>query len=142
MKTRSILSSLALLSFCTLLLLPIGCATTDNSQSLESLTHVAAYVGTAEALREHPDWRDEFEQASAELALLEQGPIDIIALVEIVQRLPVKELRSDRAVLYISAATILLSDHLNSIPIERLENIRPIISALRRGIDRGLQTSL
>jgi hypothetical protein len=120
----------------------VGCSTMSGSQKARVHTGitVAAYVGTVEALRPHPEYRIGFETAALELKALEDGKIDTIKLLEIVNRLPVKELKSDRAQMIISAATIVLADEIGSTPIEQLDNLKPVVSAIREGIERGLAT--
>lgn len=117
-----------------------GCASLTPNQNarIASTAHVAAYIGTTEALRAHPEWRPGFVLAAQELKYLEDGPVDVLKLMEIVRRLPVKELKSDRAALYITAGTILLTDQIGTTPIEHIENLKPVISAIRQGIERGL----
>lgn len=135
MKTHVSLAILALL-------LMAGCATTDtNIRRWERTAEVVAYVGTVKALESNPEWRPGFEEAARDLALLEQDEIDTIAVLEIIRRLPVKELRSDDAALYIEDGIIVLSDHFGAIPLDKLESQRPVIAAVRRGIERGLNYS-
>lgn len=122
------------------LVLITGCANLSQTQQSRIQTGVklAAYVGTAETLRAHPEYRKGFEVALVELKALEAGPIDVIKLLEIVNRLPVKELKSDRAQMIITAGTILLTDEIGATPLEKLNDLRPVISAIREGVERGL----
>lgn len=118
-----------------------GCASLNSPQQqnrLENAAYIAAEFGTAEGLRAHPEWRGGFEQAVTDLKILEAGPIDLPALLEIVHRLPVKELKSDRAALLIDAATLLLTDQLGTASIGSLEDKKPVVIAIRKGIERGL----
>lgn len=121
----------------------VGCANLGDGKTapqLQSAALVAAYVGTAETLRAHPEYRTGFELAASELRVLEEGNIDAIKLMNIVNRLPVKELKSDRATIIITAATILLTDQIGATPIEKLNDLKPVVSAIRQGIERGLGT--
>lgn len=129
-----------LLALCVLI--PTGCSTLNGqSPQLKSAALVAAYVGTAETLRAHPEYRAGFELAARELRVLEDGNVDALKLMEIVQRLPVKELKSDRATIIITAATILLTDQIGATPIEKLNDLKPVVSAIRQGIEQGLGSS-
>ena len=55
---------------------------------------------------------------------------------------PIKELKSDRAVLYINAAAIVLEEYdAGTVDISKVARLRPVIKALREGIELGLKTS-
>lgn len=123
-----------------LALLMIGCQTTpDNSQRIASAVKVAAYVGTAAYLADHPDKRVDFERAHYELEFIERTEvIDFATVLAIVNRLPVKELKSDDARLIITGATILLADYAGQLRLDQLEQLRPIVKAMKDGIALGL----
>ena len=130
------LLTLALCLFCS-------CGTLINkdgtpTQRLQTLSYLAAYIGTSETLNQHPEWRVGFEKAAADLRILETQPFDVVTVMEIIKRLPVKELRSDRATLYINSATLLLTDNLSTDACTLVEDQKPIITAIRQGIERGL----
>jgi hypothetical protein len=110
----------------------------QTQSRIKTSATLAAYVGTVETLRQHPEYRVGFDLASKELKALETGNVDAIALMEIVNRLPVKELKSSRAQMIITAATIILSDELGATPIEKLNDLKPVVAAIREGIERGL----
>jgi hypothetical protein len=118
-----------------------GCASMSQTQSqrLSTAATIAAYVGTTEVLRRHPEYRTGFELAAGELKALEEGNVDALKLMQIVNRLPVKELKGDRASMIITTATILLTDEIGTTPIEKLNDLKPIVKAIRTGIERGLQ---
>jgi len=70
----------------------LGCKTTNSQQSTIKL---AAYVGTSEALLQHPEWKPKFEIAASDLYTLESSTnIDAASILAIASRLPVKELKS------------------------------------------------
>ena len=127
-----------------LLLLAGGCATTAAKPDVDRIAPVvktAAFVGTFYFLQEKPAAEPAFRIALNELRLLEAAEsIDFNNILWIVNRLPVKELKSDEAVLIVTSATILLAELGGpSVPIERLRELRPIVVALRQGIDLALQ---
>lgn len=134
--TTSILVAIAIVAF-------TGCASmSPQTQSrIQTGATIAAYVGTSETLRAHPEYRKGFEIAVAELKVLEIGPIDTVKLLEIVNRLPVKELKSDRAQMIITVATIVLADEIGATPLEKLNDLKPVVTAIRSGIERGLAGS-
>lgn len=137
MKLKPLISHLAFVAFVFIL---TGCANLSQSQQsrLQSAATLAAYVGTVEVLREHPEHRPGFVFAVEELTLLESGSVDAFKLMEIVNRLPVKELRSEHVSMIIGAATILLTDQIGTTPLEKLDDLKPVIAAIRSGIEHGL----
>lgn len=125
------------------LLWSTGCSTLSNNDltRITSATKIAAYVGTSTALRQNPNWRASFIAASADLKVLETAEtLDLAQILAIVQRLPVKELKGETAMIVITSATILITEfNVSTIPLERVEQLRPIVTALRQGIDLGLE---
>lgn len=120
-------------------LLFAGCANVPANQRIATLSKVAAYDGTYLYLKDHPAARPAFLQAVSELEALEAEPvINVTTLLGIVGRLPVKELHSEAATLIIGSTTLVLSDYVTDLPVEQLENIRPIIKAIKDGIKLGL----
>lgn len=124
----------------------VGCSTTSGTKQVDVQDFIpaiktAAMVGTTYSLNEHPEWRSGFETAAKELKVLETADkIDFATIMAIVTRLPVKELQSSDARLAISGATILLSGYGNKIvALEKLDNVRPVATALREGIELGMQ---
>lgn len=117
-----------------------GCASMSpqTKSRVNTSATLAAYVGTVETLRKHPEYRAGFELAAQQLRAMETGPVDTIVLLEIVNRLPVKELKSDRAQMIITAATIVLADEVGATPLEKLDDLKPVVAAIRQGIERGL----
>jgi hypothetical protein len=135
MKNKFALSLLA----SALCLLAIGCQTTSETQQLATATKMAAYIGTSEYLLAHPEARPKFEAAERELFALESAEtIDAITILAIAQRLPVKELKSERAAIYVTAATVLLSDYGATIPVDQINELKPIVRAMREGVALGL----
>jgi hypothetical protein len=119
-----------------------GCATFGDpgtSQRLASAAKVAAYVGTVEYLRAHPETRPAFELARDTLKTIEASEhVDLATLLAVVNQLPIKELKSERATLIVTSATILITDFAGTLPVDRLDELKPVASAIRQGIDLGL----
>jgi hypothetical protein len=106
---------------------------------------VAAFSGTSIALQEHPEWIKGFNEALGDLKLIEASPkIDFTTVLAVVQRLPVKELKSPEAKLAITGGTMLLAEYspeINQITaLDKVQEIRPIVTALREGVEQGLAT--
>jgi ABC-type Fe3+-hydroxamate transport system substrate-binding protein len=133
------MNKLATIAITALLL--TGCAT-SNKLTLQDFTpaiKTTAMVGTTVCLNEHPEWRAGFNEALADLKILESAPtIDFDAIFKIVNRLPIKELKSQNAQLAISGATILLSEYSSKIDLSKLENVRPLVTALVQGLELAL----
>ena len=129
-----------------LLILPVvlllGCSTLNSpttEKRIATSCKAAAYLGSAEYLRVHPESRPKFVAARDALNVLELSEqVDWVTLLAIVQSLPVKEIHSERATLIITAATILLSDYAGSLPLERQGELKVFAAALRQGIDLAL----
>lgn len=132
------MKSLPILAMITLL--AAGCATTPTGQrDIAPTIKTAAYLGTAYALVERPEWRKGFEEAVIDLKLVETGEtIDLVTVLAIVNRLPIKELKNSKAQILITGAIILLGDYGASLPPEQVEKIRPVAKAMREGIELGL----
>lgn len=124
-----------------ILLACLGCQTTGPTDvnRVAGAVKIAAFTGTSYAMIEHPEWRPAFTDAEKELKFIEAQPtIDFATIMAVVMRLPVKELKSEKAVLAITAGTMLLYQYGDSLPIDQIENLRPIVVALREGIALGL----
>lgn len=119
-----------------------GCATPTNPDTvakIASAAKIAAYVGTKEYLGQHPEKKSDFLIARDALLVIETSEhVDLAALLKIVNQLPVKELKSPDAVLIITASTILLTDYTKQLPVDQLDNLKPVAAAIREGIDLGL----
>lgn len=135
--TLGLLASLAGLS--------TGCAILHNpttAQRAATTAKVAAYVGCYEHLQHHPEARLPWTVARDALFQLEgQETVDLVTLMAVVNRLPVKELKSPRAQMVITAATILLTDYVGTIPAEDVGKLKPLVRAIKEGIDLGLGPS-
>lgn len=123
-------------------LMAVGCQTGPQGQrDLAPTVKTAAYIGTAYSLAEHPEWRPGFVEARNDLALVEQvETIDFALVLAIVHRLPIKEIQNSKAAILVTGAIILLSDYGASLPPDQMEKVRPIVKAMREGIELGLGT--
>lgn len=125
------------------LALAAGCATAPNSNTvarIKTSAKLAAYVGSAEYLRARPETRPGFILALESLKEIESAPtVDLTTLLAVVNRLPTKDLRSERAQLLITSATIMLSDFGGQLPLEQLNELRPVVTAIREGVELALK---
>lgn len=131
MKTK--LANLLLVA--ALLALP-ACSTTRGVKT-------AAYLGTALALDEHPNWKPAFQQAYDDLGIIEAAEtIGLPEVLAILHRLPIKELKSPKAVIIITATALLIeetgSPELSPVTTAKL---RPVVKDLRAGIKLALDNS-
>lgn len=134
-------TAILMIVFTAAVLLGAGCSTTNTAQDQRVATgaKLAVYVGSAAYLKEHPEKRAAFVTARQELRVLEAAEtIDFVTLFAIVNRLPIKELKSPEAQIAITASTILLTDFAGSLPVDQLERLRPIVTAIRQGLDLAL----
>lgn len=140
-RASSLIQALSLLTLLLALALFTGCSTTTDNQRLASAVKMAAYIGTSEYLLAHPESRPKFEAAERELFAMAGGEsLDAVSLLAIAQRLPVKELKSERAAIYVTAAAVLISDYGATIPADQLGELKPIATAMGQGIQLALGT--
>ena len=137
---KKLLCSFSPLLICALL----GCSTTGgqpggSNGSTEALIKVAAYVGTVEGIRQHPEWEPGFRLAAEELKVLETAEkVDFALVMAIVARLPVDKLQSSRATLLITAGTIMLDQFGKQIDLSQADRMKAVVKSLREGIELGL----
>jgi hypothetical protein len=135
-KLLGILTLTAALAF-----LP-GCAGTPKPEVIRHIataTQIAAKDGTFIYVSGHADDRDKFQKAHDSLAILEEAQsIDFGTVLKIVQQFPIKELKNPQTVIAIQDANILLTDLGATIPLDKVNDLRPIVTALRLGIEQGL----
>lgn len=128
----------AILAMATLLF-TTGCAGVSKTGKL------AGYMGTSTALTQHPEWRPHFVQAEKDLAVLEaQETIDIVTLLAVMNRLPIKELKSPEARIVITTVTITIEEfNGESVALDQVktEELRKFIHRLREGINLALLQS-
>lgn len=127
------------------LLLSPGCASLNNpttAQRVQSAAKIAAYVGTTEYVRAHPETKPAFVIARDELRVLATAEaLDFATLLAVINKLPVKEIKNERATMVITVAGLLLSDYAGSLPVDRLATLQPVAAAIASGIDLGLNPS-
>lgn len=123
----------------------VGCKTVDGEKQLDSqkvaaVAYSAAAVGTEAALMQHPEWLPQFQLAADDLAALEgNGTINVDSILEIISRLPVKELKSENAQLAINGARILIgAAGYSTVEADKLKELQPVVSAIRAGIQEGI----
>lgn len=125
-------------------LLLTGCKTVDGQrvpdvEKIAAVSREAAAQGTEEALIQHPEWLQGFKYAHAELAALEKmDTIRASDLLKIIGRLPIQELKSDEARIAIRGARLVIAlAGWSEIDAERVQQIRPIVTAIREGMEEG-----
>lgn len=103
----------------------------------------AAYLGTALAIEEHPNWKPQFQKAYDDLGIIEAA--DTVGLPEvlaILHRLPVKELQSNKARIVITGTVLLVeevgSPELNPVATGKL---KAVVVEIRKGIKLALDTA-
>lgn len=149
MKTNRITALLAGLLLAIAIAIPTctltGCATfTGEGATLRRVTtaaKVAANTGTFLYLQKHPETRPAFVLARDQLLIIEASEhVDLAVLLSIINRLPVKQLEDPTAQLIISNTAILITQFAQNLPVEKLDDLKPLAQAIREGIDLGLGT--
>lgn len=136
-------ATLAYFGLLALVIFPAACASITErgmEQRWESSATAVATVATYEALNERPDWREGFVDAQISLAeIATKETIDFWAVYGIVNRLPVDELKGERAVVYATSANLIFEEFGNpAVPIKDAPGLRGFVRGLAIGIERGL----
>ncbi len=125
-------------------LLFLGCKTVGGTQvadieRIANVTKEATTIGTQEVLKRRPEWAVDFRLAHEQLAALEKADtISVADILKIIDWLPIKELKSDNARLAVTGARLLISGiDLPEVSADKLAQIRPIVTALREGLEAG-----
>lgn len=121
----------------------LGCAslTTNDITRIATASQEAAKIGTQEVLLKHPEWRPQFQLAQIQMQNLATSPsIGVKDILDIVQQLPVKELKSNYARLSFEGATLLISAiDVPELPADRVAQLQPIAQAIANGITAGMK---
>lgn len=124
-----------------LLIISSGCKAVPQER-IESRVKLVTQIAAGEALIEKPQWRIGFEQAAADLQVLESTDnVGIGNLIAIIERLPVKQLQSPRARLYIATGTSLILEE-SGVPTELSPATSDKVQGLARAIRQGIQNAL
>lgn len=122
-----------------------GCATTTAPQQaqldrLQSIAQVAAYTGAAIYLSDKPETRPAFVSARAGVAaLVAQQNFDPTQLAMVLaSNLPIKDLKSDKATIVITAASLLYQTALGSQQIEKPAVVQAFATGILQGLDMAL----
>lgn len=119
-----------------------GCTTLFGDSAtlrVQTAAKVAANTGTFLYLQKHPEQRLAFVAARDQLIQIETSEhVDMALLLSIVQRLPVDKLDSPTAQILISNTSILIADFAGNLPVEKLDDLKPVAKAIREGIDLAL----
>lgn len=141
MKTLIVSLSLSvIISAVAMAMVLSGCKTPVNTERLSLVARDATRLGTYEALRDHPEWQPQFEQARDQLeALAKRDSLTVGDLVDVISVLPVSELSSDEArwALAGTRLTITLAGW-SDVEIVRVEQLRPVATAIASGITLGI----
>lgn len=139
-KLHSILAAIAVTIAVVVML--TGCKTPPSPVTI---AHIATSVkivskdATFLYLQSHPGDRAKFQQAHDTLAIIETAEaIDFSTVLKIVQTFPIRELKNPTTIILIQDGEILLTDLGATIPLDRVNDLRPIVVALREGIEMGL----
>lgn len=126
----------------------VGCSSLSprTINAIATTAKIASKDVVIISLQQHPEWRAGIEQAEGELGVLANAEkIDLRTVVSIIQRLPIKELRGQTALLVAGDVTIIIEDLTTNqatiVTAEDYANIRQVVIGLRDGIRIGLDSS-
>lgn len=132
---------------CSILATAPGCAVFSKSSTqaqkaseVQHLCFAAASIGTSEALRQKPDWKAQFVAAYQDLdQLVVQKTVTGELLRNVINSLPVKELKSDTARIAIEGATFVFDASVgNTVNIEAQVYVLAAATGIRDGMKLGL----
>lgn len=114
-----------------------------DTNRLDRASKQAAINGTADVLRSNPQWVSQFQLAQSDLNALSTAPdISLDSILEIVQRLPVKELHSETAQISYQAATVVISIFdVPELPSTATADLQCLAAALSSGVGIGITNS-
>jgi hypothetical protein len=160
MNKRKSLLIVSTLSLAVAGLLAFGCGcksvstvTTDNNGNTvtnvtktldvaraSSIAKQAATVATTEVLTAQPQLRPQFELAESDLRTLATSPsIGLQDILNIAERLPIKELKSQDARYAFEGATIIIAGlPVPDLPADKAAKLQPIALAIADGVAAGL----
>lgn len=121
----------------------IGCASLTDEQQVQSIASkakIAAYVATAEFMLNKPETRESFDGAVVALKEIETAEtVDFVAVLAIIRKLPTDKIGNEQTQIIVTAASMILVDFSASIPLDQVNDLRPIVRAIREGIEQGLK---
>jgi len=141
-KTIIILTILALVSIIGIV--SSGCASNGRPAPITlAMVKIAANSGASVAIADHPDWRPAFVMAHDELGIyLANGKLTGEQLADIMNRLPVKELKSNTARIIISSGVILFDVYISqATDVNKVAAIADVGRAIYDGLDVAIKSS-
>lgn len=118
-----------------------ACVTTRTERiaHLATVSKIVAKDATSLYLAAHPENRPAFVAAREELMVLEAATnLNFGLVLAIVHHLPIRQLANPVTQLLITDTEIILTDLNASIPLDQVNDLRPIVKALADGIGLGL----
>jgi len=115
-----------------------GCAWLKaNKGKIEGKAKGVAYVVSAAILKDNPESRADFIQASADLKFVaDTAVVDVTTVMAIINRLPA--LARGDTVIYVNGALIFFGDELSILSVENPEEVRLAAKGFYEGIDLAL----
>jgi len=118
----------------------LGCKTAPTPQSIQNKAKGIAYLVTAESLLQHPEWKEYFQVASLEFATLGGSTnVGLPQITQIVSELPIKQLKGERAQIYITVGTMFLQDDLGEVGVSNPEQLMRAAQGIHEGIDLAVK---
>ena len=128
-----------------------GCATSSGQndgltdakvKKIATIVELASYNGTYLFLENNPNDAKIFKEVAKNLDILLEDEITLDKFLLIVKDLPIKELQSKEGRLIVENSIILFGVFQNDLikldQLEQVKKLKPVILALKHGIERGL----
>lgn len=116
-----------------------GCASIPGTTLSRILNKAKglSFMISAKLLTDHPEYRDGFMQASADLKYLaDTEVIDVSVVLAVIQRLP--KLQDGDARIFVEGAVIMFEDELSALAVKNPDHVRQAARGLYQGIDAAL----
>lgn len=128
-----------------------GCATSSGQnegltdakvKKIATVVELASYNGTYLFIENNPDKAKIFREVAKNLDILLEDEITLDKFLIIVSQLPIKELQSKEAKIIVNNSIVLFGvfqdDLIKLDQLEQVKKLKPVILALKHGIERGL----
>jgi len=139
-RTQAIVAAFAAVIATVVMLTGCGTASPSTIQHIATFSRITAKDSAYLVLKNNPQLRPQFVLARDELTVLGTATnLDFSLAISIVSKFPIKEIHNPVAEMVIQDAQLILTDLNLSYPLDKVENLRPIVVGLRDGVDDGLK---
>lgn len=120
-----------------LTVLIMGCVTTP--QSIENKAYVVTSVVSSTVLKKHPEWKPQFIIARDDLlTLAATDTIGINQVLDIINRLPLDQMKDGSISLYVQGAVLFFSDELSTISVKEPIQLKSAVAGMVKALNKTL----